>query len=110
MSDTITCLVEDATGKFLADGRTDLTGCTRRTLPRNPDHRRERYSGDPGQPFRSATAQEITDDDAAQADTAAGRTLDDARLTKALAIWTANKLSIPLATMRQQVLAIYKGL
>lgn len=34
----------------------------------------------------------------------------DAKAVKALAIWTANKLVIPLATMKAEVLAIYKGL
>lgn len=34
----------------------------------------------------------------------------DAKAVKALAIWTAQRLSVPLATMRAEVLQIYKGL
>lgn len=34
----------------------------------------------------------------------------DVKAIKAVAIWTAQKLSIPLATMKAEVLAIYKSL
>jgi hypothetical protein len=35
---------------------------------------------------------------------------DDEKLVKALAIWTAGKLNVPLATAKAEVLTIYRTL
>lgn len=48
--------------------------------------------------------------DTAYVDEMASAELDAQKMLKAFAIWTAGKLSVPTATMRSQVLAIYKTL
>lgn len=60
MADRITARVDAATGKFIDDGRpADGRTILEVTVPRNPDVTRDRYSGDAGEPIRSATAEEI---------------------------------------------------
>lgn len=77
-------------------------------LTRHPDRRTERYDGSGG--IRPATSQEIADYDAAQvAGPALGR-FNGEKLVKAVAIWTAGKLNVPLATARAEILAILKTL
>lgn len=39
-----------------------------------------------------------------------GADFDGQRLVKAVAIWAAGKLGVPLATARSEILAIYQGL
>lgn len=69
----------------------------------------------------AATAQQRADGDALkatytlEADTAladddASRAFDDQRMVKALARWTAQKLGVPIATAKAEILAIYKTL
>lgn len=77
-------------------------------LARNPKPRTERYDGAGG--IRPATAQEIADYDVAQVDVTALGQFNGEKLVKAFAIWTAGKLNVPLATARQEILTILKGL
>lgn len=51
-------------------------------------------------------------DEAAATDpaTVAARDFDGARLIKALAVWAAQKFNVPLATARNEILTIYRGL
>lgn len=82
-----------------------------------PEHlrpiiRTERFDGAAQTKKRTATAQEIQDWDDARAVLNATTRFDspEAKMLKALAIWTAGKLNVPLATARQEILAIYRGL
>ena len=77
-------------------------------LSRHPDPRTERYDGVGG--IRPATAQEITDYDAGQANEQSLSRFDNEKLVKALAIWTAGKLSVPPNTAKAEILTIYRGL
>lgn len=77
-------------------------------LTRHPRPRIERYDGAGG--IRPATAQEIADYDAAQVDGQALGRFNGEKLVKAVAIWTAGKLNVPLATARAEILAILKTL
>lgn len=77
-------------------------------LTRHPKPRIERYDGAGG--IRPATEQEITDYDAAQVTEQALSRFDGEKLVKALAIWTAGKLNVPLATAKAEVLTIYRTL
>lgn len=61
MSDAITATVHKPTGIFLDSARADDATHITVALPRNPDHVRERYSGNSQDPLRAATAQEIAD-------------------------------------------------
>lgn len=77
-----------------------------------PDIRLHRYDGTAPDKKRLATAQELADYDAARADAeAVGRfDMPEAKMLKALAIWTAQKLGVPLATARAEIIAIFKSL
>ena len=77
-------------------------------LIRHPDPRLERYDGAGG--IRPATAQEISDYDAARVQEQSLSQFDNEKLTKALALWTAGKLNIPLQQAKQEILVILKGL
>jgi hypothetical protein len=77
-------------------------------VDRHPKPRLERYNGAGG--IRPATAQEIADYDAAALIARTAERFDSEQLVKALAIWTAQKLSVPLATAKQEILAIYRQL
>lgn len=79
------------------------------TLPAWPIERADRLNAN-ADGIRAATAQEIADYDAAKANAAADRDFDGQKMVKAVAIWTAQKLSIPLATARAEIAAIYKAL
>ena len=48
--------------------------------------------------------------DTAYTDEQATLRFTDEKLIKAVAIWTAQKLSVPIATARSEILTIYKGL
>ena len=99
-------------GQFLHGGPTDpaydsaLSGLV--VVPRHPNPRSERYDGVGG--IRAATAQEISDYETEHAEASTQGRFDDEKLVKALAIWTANKLNVPLATARQEILAILRTL
>lgn len=80
------------------------------TYVENPDPRTERWDGTAATKKRAATAQEVTAYDTAQATQIAQSRFDGEKLVKALAIWTAQKLNVPLATAKQEILTIYKGL
>ena len=99
-------------GQFLHGGPTDpaydsaLSGLV--VGPRHPNPRSERYDGGGG--IRAATAQESNDYETEHAEASTQGRFDDDKLVKALAIWTANKLNVPLATARQEILAILRTL
>ena len=107
------CIFDRASGQFIGGAIHDILPHDPAThisivLADYPDRRRDRWDGAEG--VRPATAQELTAYDAAKADTTANREIDGQKMVKALAIWTAQKLNIPPATMRAEVIAIYKGL
>ena len=98
-------------GEFLAGGPFDVTpldGQAVLVCPRHPIPRLERYDGAGG--LRAATAQEISDYDAAQVAEQSLSRFDNEKLVKALAIWTAGKVGVPLNTAKQEILTIYKTL
>jgi len=100
-----------ATNEFLNGGPCEQIASAGQAvvdLPRNPNPRLERYDGAGG--IRPATAQEMSDYDAAQVDTRALGQFNAEKLVKAVAIWTAGRLNVPLATARQEILTILKGL
>jgi hypothetical protein len=102
---------DSTTGLFIAGGPCEmipLAGQAIVRLPRNPKPRTERYDGAGG--IRAATAQEITDYDTAQVTAQSLGRFDNEKLVKALAIWTAGKLNVPLNTAKQEILTIYKTL
>lgn len=77
-------------------------------LKENPNPVRHRVN-EKGE-LRAATAQEISDYATAQATKQTADRFDNEQLVKALAIWTAQKLGIPLQTARQEILTILRGL
>lgn len=105
------CIYDLATGVLIEAGPYDIPfDATSRGMILTqaiPDFRAERVEN--GQ-LRAATAQEITAFDTAQTTQAAQNRFDGEKLVKALAIWTAQKLNVPLATAKQEILTIYKGL
>lgn len=78
------------------------------TVIRHPNARLERYDGTGG--IRPATAQEITNYDAARVTEQSLSRFDNEKLVKALALWVAGKLNVPVATAKQEILAILRGL
>ena len=54
------------------------------------------------------TYDEATDADASDED--ANAAIDGNRMLKAVVVWTAQRLNVPIATARNQILAIYKTL
>jgi len=80
-------------------------------VPRHPDPRLERYSAASTAGFmRAATTQEVADYDAEQQTVQSLSRFDDEKLVKALAIWTAGKLSVALPTAKAEIIQIYKTL
>lgn len=77
-----------------------------------PDTRRHRYDAAAPDKKRLATAQELAEIDAERADAEAAGRFDtpETKMLKALAIWTAQKLNVPLATARAEIVAIFKAL
>lgn len=100
-----------ASGEFLRGGPCEQqinAGEAVVDLPRHPKPRTERYDGAGG--IRPATEQEISDYDTAQQTAQAVSRFDGDKMVKALAIWTAGKLNIPLATARAEILTVYRTL
>lgn len=100
-----------ATGEFLSGGPCDVTpssGQAVAVLKGNPKPRLERYDGANG--IRKATAQEIIAYDAAQNSEREQGRFNEEKMLKALAMWTAGKLNVPVNTAKQEILAIYRGL
>jgi|CXWL01.1.fsa_nt_gi hypothetical protein len=99
-------------GQFLHGGPTDpeydpaISGLA--VVPRHPNPRSERYDGVGG--IRAATAQESNDYETEHAEASTQGRFNDETLVKALAIWTAGKLNVPLATARAEILAILRTL
>jgi len=75
-----------------------------------PDMRLHRFDALATTKMRLATAQELADYDAARESLIEQARFDDEKMLKAVAIWTAQKLNIPLLTARQEIVAIYRGL
>lgn len=75
-----------------------------------PNQRTERFDANTSEKKRPATAQEIADYDAAQQTAHEKARFDDEKMLKALAIWTAQKIGVPLATAKAEILTIYRGL
>ena len=103
---------EQTTGQFLYGGPCEqaFDSLTHGVvlLAKHPDRRTERYDGAWG--VRPATAQEVSEYDAAQLDERTQGRFNDEKLVKALAIWTAGKLNVPRATARQEILEILRTL
>jgi len=107
------CLFEKATGVFVSGSTWDDIPHDTAThiqidLPEFPDRANDRWDGDVG--VRPATAQELADATTAKLDKDAVAAIDDMKAIKALALWVAEKLSIPPATARSEIIAKYKGL
>lgn len=77
-----------------------------------PDIRLHRFDGTAGDKKRLATAQELSAFDATRLDAEAVGRFDtpEAKMLKALAIWAAQKLGVPLNQAKQEIVTIYKGL
>jgi hypothetical protein len=75
-----------------------------------PDQRTERYDATSKTKKRAATQQEIDDWDAARQTLIEQGQFDGQKMLKAVAIWTAGKLGVPLPTAKAEILAIYRGL
>ena len=75
-----------------------------------PDMRAERFDAESPSRKRPATAQERNDYDAARQTQDEQVRFDQEQLVKAVAIWAAGKLNVPVGTARQEILAIYRGL
>lgn len=77
-----------------------------------PDMRLHRYDAVAPDKKRLATMQELADFDAARLNEAALAQFDGPtrKMIKALAIWAAQRLGVPLNTAKQEILTIYKGL
>ncbi len=107
------CIFDRSTGQFVGGAIHDILPHDLAThisidLPNYPDRRGDRWDGATG--IRPATAQELAAYDAAKAEGASNRDIDGQKIVKALAIWTAQKLGVAPATMRAEVIAIYKSL
>lgn len=100
-----------ASGIFLHGGPCEVTAVSGQAvarLARNPRPRTERYDEAGG--IRQATALEISAYDAALLTAQTTDRFESEQLVKAMAIWTAGKLNVPLATARQEILTILRGL
>jgi hypothetical protein len=103
-----------ATGEFTVGGPCeplyDPTTEAVVSLPRYPDLRTERYDVSAPGGIRPATAEEISAYDAARSDERAKAQFDGDKFMRAIAIWTAQRLGVPLAQARQEILTILKTL
>jgi len=104
-----TSVVDTVTLLFHDDGRTNANTIVV-TVPDNPDPLRHRYSGNPADPIRNATAQELLDAATAKAEGDATRALNGERLVKALALVVGDLTGRTPAQMAAAVKAKYKGL
>lgn len=113
----LTAVVDPATNLFCEDGMS--AGRVVVSVPVNPDARAQRYSGNPASPFRVATAQEMTDYDAARVAAAASAQFDGNQLFRAKAISDLAKTlnvqpsaltAAQIAAERARIIAIYKVL
>lgn len=77
-------------------------------LPRHPNPRAERYDGQGG--IRPAAPEELTASDQANKQSLAAGMLDADKNLLAVAIWVAQRLNVPLATARQEIITIRRGL
>lgn len=75
-----------------------------------PDMRLERFDASSEPKKRPATAQEIAAFDAARAADIEAVQFDGQKMLKAVAIFFAQQLNIPLATAKTAILTIYRGL
>ena len=116
MDGQITADVDRGTGIFLGDGDRATGAVVRVVLPRNPDHVRERYSGDLVKPFRVATTAEIDAQVAARGEAGGDSAFDGNKPVVAalvVALWTAlghQPTTAEIATAKTRFRAIYKTL
>jgi hypothetical protein len=77
-----------------------------------PDMRLHRFDATAPDKKRLATAQELADFDIERAALRAANLLDgpEAKMLKAIELWTTQKLNIQPATARAEILTIFKGL
>ena len=111
----LNCVFSRATFRFLRGARdapVSFSPATEASIqldrPNWPDHRSELWDGVTG--IRTATAQELVDYDTALRDLDKQREFDGAKMLKAVAIWAAKKLNIPLAQARSEIMAEYDNL
>ena len=110
-AEIITALVDVTTGRFITDGRAaDGVELVRVELPRPPDDRRERYTGDQAAPFRSATADEVRQVERAAALDAAAIEFDQSPMVAALVSWLAKFSGRSIEGLRAEVLEYRAGL
>lgn len=89
-ADQVQATVDKATGEFTAAAHPGDASFQLVKLPRNPDPARERYSGDPANPFTPKTAAETAAYFSALKDTAAGDAIDasvDLKAAMITALW-----------------------
>lgn len=113
----ITCAIDPNTNEFLESGDTPTS--MRVALPRNPDPLREKYSGNPADPFTAKSGAETAATVAARTDAAAGAVIDTQKalmavalsgLARALSKSPAALTPAEIAAERARIVAIYKAL
>jgi hypothetical protein len=77
-------------------------------LVRHPKPRTERYDG--AGDIRPATAQEIDAYDAAQLAERSVNQFDNEKLVRAVVMWVAGRLNVPIQQARQEILMILRVL
>lgn len=115
----ITAVIDTQTNEFLPYGHDLDARYIAVAVARNPDHLREKYSGNPASPFAAKSAAEIAATLDAATDAEAGALFDPNRLLKAVAISNLARAlgkspgaltAGEIAAERTRILAIYKGL
>lgn len=81
-----TTKIDTNTGKFLDSEPPVGAAVVVITIPRNPDPTLERYTGNPANPFRPATAQEIADSETVKVDSTAVKVANSDLAIKATVI------------------------
>jgi hypothetical protein len=105
---------EQATGMFLCGGPFDplydpaTQGLA--ALPDNPNPRLHRYDATSPTLVRAATEQEVTDYESARLNEQIRGQFDGNKNVLAFAMWTAQRLGVPMATARQEIMAIRRTL
>lgn len=113
----VTCWVDISTGRFLDRAPMGAEVGERVELDRNPDHARERYTGDVGDPIRAATPKELTDSDVEKKDERAAAFSDvlspDLKAVLIVALWQSlghQPTGPELAQATTRLKAVYKTL
>ncbi len=96
-----------ATGEFLYGGPCDVTPTAGQAvvrLSRHPNPRTERYDDAGG--MRQASEQEMAGYDTAKLTGQRAARFDDDQLLKAVAMWIAQRMNVPVSTARQEILSL----